>query len=413
MPFPTTGQYGLVSDATYGLIVHPKIPGLIRDLRKLDAQSILDSIGPVASDIIQAWRLSKEASAAPPVSQTTVMRYRYVARTLEEKYSREQGVELNTLSPVHILQHLLAHSRELKKASWMGYRSALLFHNHDRVTYFEQRNAPASDYSSYRRALAALIVIQRPPLQQAAANHRAHERSKIMGRTRYEQLVTSLARPRTKKAQDFVIATMVAGLRPGEWANASLRPAEARDMTTDESPSKWSVLTTRTSKRKGDLAFETRSLLLRHGVDYSLVVSHMNNFAAALAKTQTKGGRPLAADGGARFINHTSDVVKKACRRLWPEKPEHWATLYILRSQARANFTKLYGVEIAAAMLGHAPRTGQGFYAPKRAGSVGNRDPLVFPGKDVLERAAKMPRSRPRPDLTVRDDDVESETEEA
>ena len=50
MPFPTTGQYGLISDATQGLVLHPKIPALIQELRKLDAKPIFDAIGPVASE---------------------------------------------------------------------------------------------------------------------------------------------------------------------------------------------------------------------------------------------------------------------------------------------------------------------------------------------------------------------------
>ncbi len=199
---------------------------------------------------------------------------------------------------------------------------------------------------------------------------------------------TGDARAIAAQALTFARVTLGTGVRPIEWANAQLRPAVEDDFPGDYVEG-WYLLKVQTAKQKAARKHipRTREILIR-GELVELVQLHLANYRAQAERVDVKCRKPEA-----QFAVRSSRQISEASERLWPGEPERRAALYTFRGQARADFTRWFGAEIAAVLLGHGFHTGQNHYPGERRSNdkrgPGQREGLdLFPSKSACQEAA-------------------------
>jgi hypothetical protein len=355
----------------------------------------------MAEQIVSEWRAAKEAPGVSKARAQSVVQYKRNFAMLESKYSRENNIEIGNLNPVDLLKQFFKHSLELLPAAWRLYRYSLLFIMNERAIEMAAKGMPQRTLII---ALAALIIVKKPPYkeisQKAPRPATNGVRNKSL-RTRYfEELITHLAvdyapiNIGVRRAQSFAIATLATGLRPTEWKHAHLHAAEPDEVPGVQSSEGWLCLRIKTAKRKEHEVDWDRTFYIEPGICQIHIIQHYESLMEYVGVALESD--PTAENPDKLYIRRASRKLADACKHLWPNKSALWITLASLRSQARANFAAAYGVNTAAAMLGHSPATSQSYYAGShRAYSKGGEDnrsgaPITVPvpGADVQAKAA-------------------------
>jgi hypothetical protein len=368
----------------------------------MDPEGLVNNIpDEVAEQILREWREAKDVPGLAKARVNTIAQYRKNAAMLEAKYSRDNNVDLGSLSPVDLLKQFFKHAADLQPATWKLYRHSLLYIMNERAVDMASRGMPQKTLVT---ALAALIVISKQPYQNADNEYEPAKKSRAKSmRARYfDRLITHLAvdypsvNIAVRRAQSFAMATLATGLRPTEWKHVHLRTALPGDLPFDtDRPEAWLILRIKTAKRKEDEVDWERTFFIEPGPYQIHILQHYQSIMDAVNKVLAKD--PASETPDKKYIARSSGALSKACKHLWPTRPDLWVTLYSLRSQARANFASVHGLYVAAAMLGHAPAKSQVYYAGvHRANLARGGDgarvgaPVPVPGQDVLTKAAEF-----------------------
>lgn len=350
-----------------------------------------------ADEIVREWRAARANDPRRP-QQKTIDRYEQNTRMLEMKYAHEHNNEPEAMSPLDVMRHFFAHSRDLAPDSWRLYRAGFLHTFDMRAVELEKQGLPQP---TMIRALAALIVTSQKPYTGDRVRATRKARTKSVRAADFDRIITHLAtayseRNQTaRRAQSFAMATIATGLRPIEWVNAKLRPAEAAEVARGENPAAWLAIEVDTAKRKNDEPDWKRTILVGPGIYQIHVRQHYEGIHSFLASD------PDSEDPTDNYTQRCTNALNRACKELWPRTTRGQApiriTLYTLRHQARANVAAAYGGFVAAAMMGHSVHTGENHYSGKHRANTGAGPrqrqtgiPVPAPGQDVLAKAMEF-----------------------
>ncbi|MEC5218880.1 hypothetical protein RCH09_003855, partial [Actimicrobium sp. GrIS 1.19] len=252
-----------------------------------------------------------------------------------------------------------------------------------------------AEFDLFRVSLATLIVVNKPIYQygysQSENRILAPRRPKSIKLEFFDELISELAtgkrasRKSSMRAQSFAIATMATGLRPAEWSNVELAEYERNRLYQDDTPEGSIVLTVQTAKRKVGEPPSRRDFIIHPGVEQDHIRRHIFLRDDFLKKTKMQKS---AAEE--EYTHETSKILSNMSKMIWPMHPERWMTLYTLRGQARANFERKFGAEVAAAMAGHSMTVGQRSYAGPTRASLRKGQRLIQPGRESLRIAQEM-----------------------
>lgn len=361
-------------------------------------EQILETIDlDSAQQIFDEWTTARSSEALAKANLNSINTYNNNGIMLEAKYSTEYNINYTDLSPVDFVKAFFRHSRHLSKNTYKLYRFSLLHFFNERLNALSGSPQP-----SLVKALATLIVCNSYPFSKTIPNaeiriseHQA--RVKSLSAARFDTLISHLATgyaAQNKTAihtQSMAIATMATGLRPTEWKNTQVREATSAEVPAGANPDQWLALTVKTAKRKSNDKDWFRTLIIPPGVQQIHIRQHLKNIQS-LRKPDEEGEE--AADIDKNFNKKCSETLSKACKALWPDKPQTWIDMYSLRSQARANLTAVHGKFVAAAMLGHSIEKSEDFYAGSHRANLPrtDRDKLAVPrpGADVIAKAQEF-----------------------
>lgn len=373
--------------------------------RALHPEAVLSDMTWVAAEeIVAAWEgVRGECS----VTEQTRDDYFKTFRGLRGRCAKQLGEAIpEAIEPRAMVDFLFEESRRLKKSAWKKYRSASIHAFAELLTEYRECDLRGTDFSI---ALAVLIVVNRPPHSderpdQKIANTKAgipEEDALDLFDALYESSIH-----RSKKARLYAMATLMTGLRPGEWKDVEL--TEPTETLHSDQPTKLHVAT---SKQKAGQS-EHRTLVLMTEEARFLVRDQMDMVSRETYANDWIGIHPID-----NLHKKCSSLIMEACKRLWPNDKYRWYTLYDFRHQARANFAAAFDAWIAAAMLGHGFEVGRQHYAPRRKRWSSGTMCGVGPGRDVLERAALSRLKYPARDVAERpwqrdaadmDDDIQT-----
>lgn len=364
-------------------------------LKGCDPDFLLDHLEQeVAEQTVLEWRQMRQQSGAPQAQAKTNALYNKNTTMLEIKYGVENNCDPGLLTPVDILKKLFSHSRQISPAAWRVYRAGFLHVMNERARAFEDQGLPQP---TLIRALAALIVVSSPPYAPVRAQRKRVSRTKSIKAADFDKIITHLATAYSernqvaRRAQSFAMSTIATGLRPSEWANATLRPAAQAEVPPGEPAAGWLALEVGTAKRKQGEPDWKRTIIVEPGIYAIHIRQHYDAMHEFLA---SESG---AEDPVTNYLKRASRALKRACVELWPKATRGQApvriTLYTLRHQARANVAAAFGGFVAAAMMGHSPSTGENWYSGKHRAHSSSRKvrnagvPVPIPGQDVLQKA--------------------------
>lgn len=377
-------------------------------LMGLDAESVIANLVPeLADQIVSEWRQAREAPGIAKAREKSTRQYEYIYRMLEKKYTEENNLEdVAQLNPIELVKRFFFHAKKLSAATWKLYRQSLLHMLNERALGLSQAGLP---HQSQVIALAALVTISKQPYQSKKKDD-GNARNKTIKSKYFDQLITHLAtgyiqrNMMAKYAHSFALATIATGLRPAEWLSVDLRPARQDEMPDARPADGWLAIHVLTAKRKEDEPDWPRTLLIEPGIHQIHIRQHYQWFMQAIEKSKDPDVPEKV------YINRCSSMLKRACKELWPYKPERWITLYSLRSQARANIASVHGNYVAAGMLGHSLEKGQRYYAgstrnnlSRSSARVQFQTPVALPGPDCLAKAAEF-QQREAQRITNRED---------
>lgn len=353
----------------------------------------------------------------------TIADYRRRAEQLRDRVARIRGQNPADLLPIHIVEHVLSRGfasessssgaphRQLGKGRFAGASGS------GATTPLHAGESPGPggviSKATFRQYKAALLVDFELQLEAAQTRYDAEllrvaiDRLQSASQAPFARRGTSGSALKAKKfkeaeytavleavaggiesghqwavaLQTFLKANRIAGLRPIEWAQASIRPAAPG--------SEALVLVVRNAKTtNGRGNGESRTLLLDGLSDEEMAALHemvqlvddvqtgrilgLDVRPAALAKSR-KTGQPVY-----RRITYPElhkllrDYLRRLTREIWPPtgRRRYWPTLYSLRHQVAAD-AKASGSSKAevAAILGHASDATAGLhYGRKRSG---------------------------------------------
>lgn len=378
---------------------------------------IIDSIDLVSAQMIfDEWTAARSNETLAKANLKSINTYNNNGIMLEAKYSLENNINYTDLSPIDFVKAFFRHSRHLSKNTYKLYRFSLLHFFNERLL-----SLTGSPQPSLIKALATLIVCNSYPYSKTIPNaeikisdHQA--RVKSLSAARFDTLISHLATgyaAQNKTAiytQSMAIATMATGLRPTEWKNTKAREATQNEVPSGANPEQWLALTVKTAKRKSNDKDWYRTLIVPPGVQQIHIRQHLKNIQN-LKSPSTEGEDDTDIDKN--FNKKCSEALSKACKTLWPDKPQTWIDMYSLRSQARANLTAVHGKFIGAAMLGHSIEKSEDFYAGSHRANLprGDRDKLAVPrpGADVIAKAEEFKQQASRRTL-IRLDRIKSQT---
>lgn len=351
--------------------------------------------------IYQAWVKARSIPGVPRANEQSQKTYCANGTMLELKYASASNVSYTDFSPIDFVKAFFRHSKFNGRPTYKIYRFSLLHYLNQRLTQLAQTGIPQP---SLIKALAVLIIKSgypyEIPTRVARVDIRAGRESgaKSITASKFEELTNYLATgyPRQNKnavrAQIMALATMATGLRPTEWKNSTLRDATSNEVPEGEDPQNWLALVVKTAKRKNNEQEWIRTLLIPPGVQQIHIRRHRKMIQDLVDPSADPN-----SDETDRYINKAmTTALTRACKELWPSRPQDWVTMYTFRSQARANFTRLHGKFIAAAMLGHSVDKSEDFYAGSHRANLTsgekNKESYAIPqpGLDVLERANAM-----------------------
>lgn len=316
--------------------------------------------------------------ARPQRSLDTQTSYRRRARDLIRKCRRELNIHHNeALDYRRFVGWLITRKPQWSRTTWRQYKAA--------VVYALEIEAGQHHDPVAQEALEALLPVDVEGCL-ATTKRTSGAKLKRFPLRDYRQIMAYLEDHPNRWSADlqrWLAASLLTGLRPREWAQASLERRGDEDALV--------VVNAKATNQRAH--GPTRTILLGGLTDdeRELIAEHLER-ATLFAKA---GEFP-------RFYHGCAAVLSRVARKLWPKRVEH-VTLYSTRHQFSAD-AKASGLlpEELAALMGHAVDTTAGkHYGKKTAGLDMIRvrpDPReVARVRQAFKQAWRGPGQKPMP----------------
>ncbi len=226
-------------------------------------------------------------------------------------------------------------------------------------------------------APAAADVLSAPATERARPPRRTSaRRSKTVPPDDFLAILRALGESRSSYAQvlrTWIIATTCVGLRPCEWATATL------DGT---------VLTVQCAK------FDEGERGLDDTRDLDLAALPPDDLDAVRRMTQLGQGWQADSEFAAKH-EACAALLRRTCAALWPTRPRR-PTLYSFRHVFASNAKAAVGEAETSALLGHAAtRTAQTHYGKRTQAWKRGRPPLPKPSPAAVAKVRRNARGNP------------------
>ncbi len=302
---------------------------------------------------------------------------------LANQVAKQLGHQKGTLvAPMLVANHLINRRRHLSKRTWQVYKSAC-------VAQFRRISAAhPGDAAIQQEFNHAAETLSQESQQEALSRGTkgASLKQKKVDEADHVKLMDWLKsqptdpEPIGRMVATWCESTLIAGLRPIEWARAELLtlPTGARLLQVANA-----------KNTQGRANGEFRHLDISDCSPEEMgVVEDMIALAGQFAQSE---------DGFTEHQKRLSKFLHRAVRKLFPRRRQHY-TLYSYRHQFAADKKRQWGQAEVAALMGHgSDRTAGMNYA--RATS-GRGSSAVKPLRAEVDQVRRTAKSRPAPKRT-------------
>lgn len=312
-------------------------------------------------------KLTKQTLAEGGVvtrTPATEVQYRRVSKMLLDRYQAEVG-EVEAIEWADVAAWASQLPREYQPRTWRLYRAALAAaaEADGEPDVAEQfRGIKADSRRNVREPRGAALKLK------GGANEMLLTLLRTIGSSAQEGSHLS-------RAGFWLRATMVAGLRPTEWLDATL--------TEDGDGVRLLVANAKATNDRANGVYRTIWLNRAPPREIAIVRAHIQNVASWLEANQRPDESTAAAFGRHQAV--IAATVRRAARGVWPRKASV-PCLYTARHQFSAN-AKAYGHGFSgvAALMGHASnQTAYSHYARVTSGVAAD----CFADPDPREEAS-------------------------
>lgn len=283
----------------------------------------------------------------PTKSEYTGICYMNRAKNLIHRAKLETGID--DISPMKIASWAVSMRPLLRPSSWRQYRSALIYYLHENET-----NHPETVQAiKLLSASDGKICLQ----GKDAPARTSSSKKKSLSPDELVLIIDYLASHKSRwsvTASLWLQASVLTGLRPGEWRSARLEKNDAGE---------FELVVVNAKNTNGRAHGEMRRLLLRGMEENELNIIRFQINATEIV---------LGGNLWDQYYRGCRKSVYIAVRALWPRRTQY-PTLYTGRHQfaADAKRSGLLKSEVAA-LMGHASSITAGrHYGKKRSGQSG------------------------------------------